>query len=67
MYQIFEGMFKGGEPFGQGRCILDNGDCIEGYWLDAYSDPEGDIFYLNGGILKRVNQSTFKSIQQSFI
>jgi hypothetical protein len=37
MYQIFEGIFKDGHPNGYGRCILDNGDCIEGYWVDPYS------------------------------
>jgi len=30
-------LFKNGQPYGYGRCILDNGDCIEGYWIDPYS------------------------------
>lgn len=59
MYQIFEGIYKDGYPYGLGRCIQDDGQVIEGYWVDSDHPAKGEYYFINGMFFKSIDENSF--------
>ena len=55
MYQIFEGFYKDGHPFGYGRLIQDDGSIVKGFWVDSNHPADGEYIFLDGYFLKVID------------